>query len=470
MKRTHLPDGGEPTWSAIRAELGIVDAFPAAALAEADAAAAEVAVPALDRTEVDLFTIDPAGSLDLDQAMALERVGTGYRVHYAIADVGAFVRPDGPIDAESRVRGETMYGPDERVPMLPPALSEGAASLLPDLERPSVLWTLDLDARGELVATDVRRARVRSRRRLDYVSVQQSVDAGTADEQVLLLQTIGELLIARAGERGAIALPTPEQEVALDASGAPQLHFRAPVRAERWNEQISLLTGRAAAQLMLAGRIGLLRTMPPPDPGDVASLRRSALALGIDWPEDRSYGEVVSGLDPTDGRAAALLALVPRLLRGAGYTAFDGTAPEQPLHSAVAAVYAHCTAPLRRLADRFVSEVCVALAAGTPVPDWTRQALPALPALMAAADHRAHALERAVDDLAEALVLAPCVGRDFPATVVEAGPKGGEVQLEAPAVRAPCAGADLPLGERITVRLTAADPRRRRVGFERVPD
>ena len=178
MKRTHLPDGGEPTWSAIRSELGIVDAFPPEALAEAAAAASASVLPDLDRTEVELFTIDPPGSLDLDQAMSLERHAAGFRVVYAIADVGAFVRPGGPIDAESRVRGETMYGPDERVPMLPPALSEGAASLLPDVERSAVLWTLDLDESGDLTATDVRRVRVRSRRRLDYASVQRSVDAG----------------------------------------------------------------------------------------------------------------------------------------------------------------------------------------------------------------------------------------------------------------------------------------------------
>jgi exoribonuclease R len=466
VRAVHLPEGTEPSWADLRTELGIVEAFPPAALAEAETAIAQTEMPALDRTDVELFTIDPPGSLDLDQAMSLARTTDGYRVVYAIADVAAFVRPGGALDADSRLRGETLYGPDVRVPMLPPSLSEGAASLLPDLERPAVLWTIDLDGRGELRTAEVRRARVRSRRQLDYGQVQQAVETGSADDQLLLLQTIGELLMARAGERGAVTLPTPEQEVVLDEAGRPQLRYRAPVRAERWNEQISLLTGRAAAGLMLAGGVGLLRTMPPPPAEDVASLRRSALALGVGWPEGRPYGEVVSSLDPADGRAAAVLALVPRLLRGAGYTAFDGAPPEQPAHSAVASTYAHCTAPLRRLADRFVSEVCLALLGGLPVPAWVRDALPELPELMAAADHRAHALERAVDDLAEALVLAPSVGQEFPATVVEAGPKGGEVQLAAPAVRARCTGASLPLGATITVRLTAADPRRRVVLFE----
>jgi exoribonuclease R len=453
MSRVHLPPDVAPSWADLRLELGIDEAFPPAALAEARAAAP--APPALDRTDVELFTVDPPGSRDLDQAMWLGRQGDGWQVVYAIADVTAFVAPGGALDAESRRRGETLYAPDTRVPMLPAELSEGRASLLPGEDRPAVLWTLVVDRDGALTGTDVRRALVRSRRQLDY---QQALE-------VPELRAVGELLMAEARARGALSLPTPEQEVVLDGE-RPRLRFRVPVASERWNEQISLLTGRAAASLMLAGKVGLLRTLPPPTPEDVASLRRSALALGVAWPEDRSYGEVLSDLDPADGAAAAVLDLAPRLLRGAGYTAFDGTVPEQPLHSAVGAPYAHCTAPLRRLADRFVSEVCLALAAGEPVPEWARTALPELPEVMAAADHRAHALERAGLDLAEAIVLRPSIGDTFEATVVDAEDGKGTVQLAEPAVRAPVRGAHLPVGETITVRLVEADPATRKVRFE----
>jgi exoribonuclease R len=455
MSRVHLPIGVVPGWADLRQELGVVEEFPPAARAEA--AAVAPAPPTLDRTDVELFTVDPPGSRDLDQAMWLGSQGDGWRVVYAIADVGAFVHPGGALDAESRRRGETLYAPDTRVPMLPPELSEGRASLLPGEDRPAVLWTLDLDRVGSLVATDVRRALVRSRRQLDY---QQAM-------AVAELRQVGELLMADARARGALSLPTPEQEVVLEGD-RPTLRFRAPLASERWNEQISLLTGRAAAALMLAGEVGLLRTLPPPAPADVASLRRSALALGVAWPAERSYGEVLSGLDPSDGASAAVLDLAPRLLRGAGYTAFDGTAPAQVLHSAVGAPYAHCTAPLRRLADRFVSEVCLALAAGEPVPDWARTALPDLPELMAAADHRAHALERAGVDLAEALVLRPSVGQEFRATVVEAQDGKGMVQLLEPAVRGSVRGEHLPVGETITVRLVEADPIARTVRFEAI--
>jgi VacB/RNase II family 3'-5' exoribonuclease len=456
---------GPIDWAALRTELHVPGEFPAPALAEAEAAAAAPRLPDTDLTALPFFTIDPAGSLDLDQAMYLERAGAGFLVRYAIADVAAFVSPGGALDAETHARGETAYFPDLRVPLHPPVLAEGAASLLPEQVRPAVVWSLELDEHGELQKTQVSRARVRSQRRLEYVGVQAAIDDGSADEQLMLLREVGTRRQALARARGAVDLPTPEQEVTQGSDGRPCLAFRAPVAAEGWNAQISLLTGIAAAKLMLAGGIGLLRTLPPADEQSVASLRRSALALGLAWPEGTAYGDVISALDPAQPAAAALLTLATRLLRGAAYTAFDGAPPEQPLHSAVAAAYAHCTAPLRRLADRYVNEVCLALCAGAPVPDWARSALPQLPAEMAAADKRAHEIDRAIVDLAEAVVLAPRVGEVFHAVVVESGPKGGQVQLTEPAVRARCEGTDLPLGRSIDVTLDVADPTTRRVSF-----
>jgi exoribonuclease R len=267
--------------------------------------------------------------------------------------------------------------------------------------------------------------------------------------------------LALARERDAVDLPTPEQQVASDGT----ISYRAPLPCEQWNAQISLLTGMAAAKVMLDGGVGLLRTLPTPPQDAVDSLRRSAKALRIDWPSGASCGDVLSALNPGEPSAAALLTLATRLLRGAAYTAFDGAPPEITTHSAVAAPYAHCTAPLRRLADRYVGEVCVALCAGATVPTWAREYLPRLPEEMAAADHRAHALDRAIIDLAEAMVLEHRVGQEFDAVVVESNHKGGTVQLADPAVRGKLDGGDPPLGQEVRVRLTEADVMKRSVRF-----
>jgi exoribonuclease R len=286
-----------------------------------------------------------------------------------------------------------------------------------------------------------------------------------------------------------VNLPLPEQEVEPHGDGW-RLVLRAPLDVEEHNAQISLLTGMAAATLMIEGGIGLLRTMPAPKPEAVFRLRAAAESLGVAWPEQDSVGAVVASVDPASPRGAAFLNQAADLLRGAAYTAFDGDRPAETGHGGVGGPYAHVTAPLRRLADRYATEVCLALHEDRPVPLWAREALPRLPKSMAATDRVASAADRAAVSLAEAVLLAHRVGETFEAGVLDIDgppkpeaapsednqsgaaqrqnrrPRGGTVAIDDPAVQARCLG-ELPLGERIRVRLTEADPTTRSVLFER---
>lgn len=457
---------------ALRTELDVPEAFGPEVLAEAERAAREPTLPAYDATDIPLFTIDPPTSTDLDQAMHLSRRPDGYRVRYAIADVAAFVAPGGLLDAEAHRRVTTLYFPDEKIPLHPPVLSEGAASLLPDQTCPAVLWTIDLDADGRPTATDVRRALVRSRAKLDYESVQKQLDAGTAEEPLALLKDIGLLREQQEVARGGISLNVPEQEIA-ERDGAYELAYRAPLPADGWNAQISLLTGMAAAELMLAYGTGVLRTLPAAPDGAVGRLRRTARALRIDWPHHVSYAELIRSLDPHLPHHAAFLQECTTLLRGAGYTVFrGGVTPDLTTHAAVAAPYTHCTAPLRRLVDRYASELCLAAAAGAEPPEWVLAALDDLPKRMAEGTRRAGTVERECVDIVEAALLKDRVGELFDGTVVdvqEREPTVGTVQLESPAVVARIKSEEgagtLPLGERLRVRLTQADPGSSKVLF-----
>ncbi|MEO5624516.1 MAG: RNB domain-containing ribonuclease, partial [Dokdonella sp.] len=454
--------------SDIQAQLKLPSGFPAEVEVAAAQAAASPRMPDLDRTDVALVTIDPAESMDLDQAMFVERNDGGYRVYYAIADVAAFVTAGDPIDIEANKRGETLYGADSKIPLHPKILSEGAASLLPDQIRPALLWTIALDSTGETIGIDVRRARVRSRAKLNYVDVQRSIDAGGADPMWAVLREIGELRAQREQARGGISLPLPEQELRLN-NGVWTVEYRARLAVEDWNAQISLLTGMAAAQLMVRAKVGILRTLPDADPMAIERLRRTASALGIAWPQEQRYPDFIRSLDPTKPAHMAMLTASTSVLRGAAYAAFNGSLPVQPRQSAIAAEYAHATAPLRRLVDRYAGEVCVALCAQQPVPAWVLAALPGLPATMQLADRRASKYERAVVDLVEATVMASHVGDIFDGTIVEIAhddTKKGIVMLRDPAIEAPIAGgADLPLGAAIKVKLVAADVATRSIQF-----
>jgi len=174
-----------------------------------------------------------------------------------------------------------------------------------------------------------------------------------------------------------------------------------------------------------------------------------------------SYAEFVRGLDPTVPADAAAMHEATAVGWAAGYTAFDGERPADAGHFAVAAEYAHATAPLRRLQDRYVAECCLAACAGTPVPDWVRAALPGLPAAMTAGASRAGRVERGVVDLVEAAMLEGREGERFDAVVIE----DGVVQLRDPAVRGRLADGGPPPGHAVSVRLEKADPATRTVLF-----
>jgi exoribonuclease R len=454
----------------IRREQEVPAEFPPEVTAAAVEAVRSARLPELDRTEIEFVTIDPPDSMDLDQALHIERTGDGFTVHYAIADVAAFVRAGDPIDAEARRRGETLYAPDKRTPLHPPELSEAAASLLPDQVRPALLWTITVDATGEGTGVTCERALVKSRAKLNYAGVQKDLDAGAAPESLQLLREVGKLREQRELERGGVNLPIPDQEIVTSNHGWG-LEFRAPLPVEGWNAQISLLTGMAAASLMTKGKIGILRTLPESHDDLRRKLGSTAKALGIDWPAETSYAEFIHGLDPSVPAHAAMLAACTVLFRGAGYVAFDGSVPEQPQHAAMKAAYAHVTAPLRRLVDRWTGEICVALSAGAEVPAWVRESMDEIPKIMDDADRRAHAYERSIVSMVEAGLVADQVGSEFDGVITDVDEKEqsrGIVVLTKYAIEGRVTGPALPLGQQVRVRLVEADIAKRTVAFELV--
>jgi exoribonuclease R len=159
-----------------------------------------------------------------------------------------------------------------------------------------------------------------------------------------------------------------------------------------------------------------------------------------------------------------------RLLRGSGYVAFDGEVPADPVHAALASEYAHVTAPLRRLGDRYAGEICVALCAGTDVPSWVSTKLADLPEIMKDAGRRAAQYEAMVLDLVEAGILHRHVGETYEGVVTDVDHKDetrGKIIIQEPAVEARVTSSSaLPLGTEVEVRLAQADLASRSVSFQ----
>ena len=441
--------------AAIRGQYQLPEAFPPEVIAEAETAVARPLSDHQDRTDMPFVTLDPASSQDLDQAFAIEVHTASIICHYAIADVAWFVDDGGAMDREAWARGTSQYLPDGKISLYPQILSEGAASLLPEVIRPAILFSTRIAEDGLALLERVERVTIRSRAKLAYETVSPS-DLPDGFEE------LNRRIAAAEATRGAHRSDPPEQEVVAH-DGHYDLKLSPQNPAEAQNAALSLASNLAVADALLKHRTGLFRVMPEPEGWALKRLRNTAKAMGIDWPKSRTVPEMEVSLDPADTHQAALLLAIRRASPGASYEPYR--AGVTPWHAAMAASYAHSTAPLRRLADRYVVMAAYAVANGKPVPAAITQAFDRLPKVMARADALGGNIQRAVIDLAEAVALKDRIGETFAAVVTDVDQRGPRIQLCGLPVVSRLKDDEVAAGQAIKVRLDLADPATRRIAF-----
>jgi exoribonuclease R len=450
----HALDAG---LAAIRTEFQVPAGFPAEVLAAAELAAGRAPAEHIDRLDLPFVTLDPATATDLDQAFCIETSGADLLLRYAIADVGWFVQPGDVIDAEAWRRGETLYLPDGKAGLYPPILGEQAASLLPDGPRPAIVFGVRVAPDGAVRLDGAERALIRSRAKLSYADAR-------ADDLPPQFEELAHRIAAAERRRGAARVDPPEQQVEAVAGGGFALSFRPRLVSEDRNAALSLATNLAVADAMLAHHDGLFRVMAEPDAATVTRLRATAAAIGVTWPADMPLQTFEQALDPATPGDAAMMLAIRRAGAGASYEPYRSGVT--PWHAAMGATYAHATAPLRRLADRYVVLAALAIANGRDIPEPVAAAFATLPPVMARAGARQGQIDRAVLDLAEAVMLGDEVNATFAAIVVEADSRHARIQLCDRPVLARIAAPGLAPGDRIDVRLVAVDRARRRIDFD----
>lgn len=494
-------------------EFEVREDFPAEVTAEACTVAETSSVRNLtddpqraDLSALPFVTLDPAASTDLDQAFCIEaQADDTLLLYYAIADVGAFVPRGSALETEAWQRGETIYAPHRRIPLYPPVLCEGAASLLPGGRKPAIVMRVQQSPDGEVVFRGAHRSVIESRAKLAYETVDMS-----AVPHLVEFARRSELAEER---RGAMRSDLPEQELHETDDGHFELELRSLLPSENANAALSLSANLAAAAFLESAGVGLFRVMDMPDDNAVRSLRRLASALHLEWPSDQTLGDFQRTLEPTDPRHRAMLVSARRAGGGASYATLGcdlttdvAASPVSgkgvPFHAAIAGTYLHATAPLRRLADRYVLDLlcdltdaegadarsgasytsgsavdgtaglavlAVLAAAGAAVTGYARHTLAALPAIMRASGSRAARVGRAAVDLAEAVTLESRVGQVFTATVLEAGDTGVVFQVAVPPVRARLNRSAIKhgavAGAVINVRLDVVDVATRSLSF-----
>ena len=409
-----------------------------------------------DLTGLPFVTLDPATSTDLDQAFYLEEDGESIVLYYALADIGAFARHNGLIAQEAWKRGVTIYGIEGKIPLYPKSLSQRAASLLPEGPRPAILVTVSIAKDGTLHLQGVESIYCSSRAKLAY----DAIDI----RNYPLLKAFAERMWLNDLSRGAMRIDSPQQEVIADetAPGGVRLELRSRLYSEVVNSALSLAVNIALGELLRNAEVGLFRTMDTPNENAIRQLRRSAHAFGIEWHLAESLYDLQRRLDPNNTSHQRFLLETRRSGGRASYEIFSSK--KKPWHSAIAATYVHATAPMRRLADRYVLDLALLIANRKTVPESLIEVISLLPESMQRSENRANGVDRAVIDLIEAVSLQHRIGEVLDAEVVDAD--AGIVQTQQGAIRA--RASNLPLcnhGDKVKVRIEEANPAKRRVRF-----
>ena len=424
----------EANYAAILSDCGIPTDFSREALAEAE----EVARLPLEeagrtrRTDEIIFTIDGAGAKDLDDAVSLTRSPKGnWLLGVHIADVSTYVRPRTSLDAAAMERGTSVYFTDKVVPMLPPALSNGACSLNAGEEKYALSCLMELDATGGFLSTRIERSIIRSRVRGVYSEVNDLFAQGEQspffEKYREVYPTLCEMhrlyliLAEKSRKRGALELDQTEAEILLDEQGEPvDIRPRTRGDAEKLIEQFMLAANEAVATLLSEkGLPCVYRVHEAPRPEKLAEFVTFAQNLGL------HVSSLTGDREPDSAAFAALLdaarekglgeALSYPMLRTMAKAHYSEVC--HPHFGLGIEKYCHFTSPIRRLSDlathRAIEAVLLDGEAPQKYHSYVRRAA------LAASETELRALnaERRIEALYKTIYLAKHLGEVYPASV-----------------------------------------------------
>ncbi|PZU49885.1 MAG: ribonuclease R [Sphingomonas sp.] len=407
------------------AEKGIPHEFPADVLREAERAsrlwegARQGEEPHReDWRDIPLITIDPADARDHDDAVWAEAHDGGWTLLVAIADVSWFVLPGSPLDRQAFDRGNSVYFPDQVVPMLPEALSADACSLKAGTDKAVLAARMEVDRDGEIIGASFHRARVRIAANLAYEEAQAVID-GRADnalkEPVLEpLWACWHALSKARAKREPLELDLPEKRVVLDAAGRVQgIAVRERLDAHRVIEDMMIAANVAAAKALEAKKAPVMyRDHETPGREKLTGLKDYLATLGISF----ALGQVIKPATfnritrLAEGRpnATEISEAVLRSQTQAYYS------PRNEGHFGLAlGSYAHFTSPIRRYSDVLVHRALVSayrLGAGG-LPDGSEQRFAAIGEHISFTERRAMEAERETLDRYIARHLGDHVGQ-----------------------------------------------------------
>ncbi len=401
-----------------------------------------------DLRETLTCTVDPPTAKDFDDAISLEILpkseGGGWLLGVHIADVSHYVTEGGPLDEEARLRGTSVYFPDEAIPMIPDRLSGDLCSLREGVDRLTMTAWMTISPELEVVETRLSESVIRSAKRLTYDEVKEaSIDLSTRkraelgeplcallDESLVLSRRLTEIRLGR----GAMNLDTEEAEFIFDAEGRPVDARRYPRHdAHRMIEEFMLLANETVARFFTRKKIPTIyRIHDEPDPLKLEIFAEVARAFGLLKPKEVPTPEHLNAmLDKIRGgpMEAMINTLLLRSLKRAEYSV------ENIGHSGLALQdYLHFTSPIRRYPDLIVHRYLRKVLRGERLPEALQSHLAVLAKGASDAEQKATEAERENDKWKACLLMKSRIGQRFQGRIQGFSAKVVFITLDAPFV------------------------------------
>ena len=252
-------------------------AHPADSLSEANAVAREPPRPAeaADLTGLGVVTIDNAGTEERDDALSFDTGGgPTFRIGVHISYAGLLVPRGGAMDREADRRMATLYLPERRIDMLPPAFALGAGSLDPAKDRYALSLSVELAESGEPLSWELKPSMVRSEAALSYEDADRVLGDESRPRHSALagLERAARALRARREEAGAVSLDQPEMSISVDEHGRVRVTVtRRDSPARQLVAEMAILYNVLAAELCRSEGIpAVYRVQTAPDLSGIA--------------------------------------------------------------------------------------------------------------------------------------------------------------------------------------------------------
>ena len=325
-----------------------------------------------DLRDKKIFTIDGISARDLDDAVAIEKLDSGYMIYVCIADVSYYVRENSFIDKEAYKRGTSVYFPDRAIPMLPRTLCENLCSLNANEDKMSLAIQIEVDFEGKVLDYELYRAIINSKQRMVYDEVNKFLVDGNLEvypsfqDELTMMNELAKVLYERRTREGSVDLDIDEAEILVDESGkVVDISVRQRGPAEKLIEEFMLLANRCTAEFIYhTSTTSIYRTHEEPDKEKLNAFRMMSSTMGykIRLPKSHYSGVLNEFVKSMRGKDEEYIIkrMLLRCMKKAEYTTNDTS------HFALGfEYYTHFTSPIRRYPDLMVHRIITKLLDGT---------------------------------------------------------------------------------------------------------